>query len=40
MSIEENKALVRRWVEEVQCQHNLAAIDELLCPRLRRPRLP
>jgi steroid delta-isomerase-like uncharacterized protein len=30
MSIEENKALVRRFVEEVQCQHNLAAIDELL----------
>jgi steroid delta-isomerase-like uncharacterized protein len=32
MSIEENKALVRRWVEEVQCQHNLAAIDDLLAP--------
>ena len=23
---------MRRWVEEVQCQHNLAAIDELLAP--------
>jgi len=32
MSLEENKALVRRFVEEVQCQHNLAAIDELLAP--------
>jgi len=29
MSLEENKALVRRFVEEVQCQHNLAALDEL-----------
>jgi predicted ester cyclase len=32
MSIEENKALVRRFVEEVQCRHNLAAIDELVSP--------
>ncbi len=32
MSIEENKALVRRFVEEVQCQHNLAAVDELFAP--------
>lgn len=32
MSLEENKALVRRFVEEVQNQHNLAAIDELLSP--------
>ena len=29
MSLEQNKALVRRFVEEVQCQHNLAALDEL-----------
>lgn len=27
--LEENKALVRRFVEEVQSQHNLAALDEL-----------
>jgi steroid delta-isomerase-like uncharacterized protein len=32
MSLEENKALVRRFVEEVQNQHNLAAIDELFSP--------
>ena len=32
MSLEENKALIRRFVEEVQCQHNLAALDELLSP--------
>ncbi len=32
MSLEENKALVRRFVEEVQCQHNLAALDELCSP--------
>ena len=32
MSLEENKALIRRFVEEVQCQHNLAALDELFSP--------
>ena len=32
MSLEENKALIRRFVEEVQNQHNLAAIDELYSP--------
>ncbi len=32
MSLEQNKALVRRFVEEVQCQHNLAALDELFGP--------
>ncbi len=32
MSSQENKALVRRFVEEVQCQHNLAALDELCSP--------
>ena len=32
MSLQENKALVRRFVEEVQCQHNLAALDELFSP--------
>jgi steroid delta-isomerase-like uncharacterized protein len=32
MSLEENKALVRRFVEEVQCRHNLAALDELYSP--------
>jgi hypothetical protein len=32
MSLQENKALVRRYVEEVQSQHNLAAIDELFRP--------
>lgn len=32
MSQQENKALVRRFVENVQNQHNLAAIDELFRP--------
>jgi predicted ester cyclase len=32
MSILENKALVLRFVEEVQNQHNLTVIDELLSP--------
>jgi steroid delta-isomerase-like uncharacterized protein len=32
MSLQENKALVRRFVEEVQCQHNLAVLDELYSP--------
>ena len=32
MSLQENKALVLRFVEEVQNLHNLAAIDELLSP--------
>ena len=32
MSLQENRALVRRFVEEVQCQHNLAALDELFSP--------
>jgi steroid delta-isomerase-like uncharacterized protein len=31
-ALEENKALIRRFVEEVQCQHNLAALDELFSP--------
>ncbi len=30
MSLEENKAIVLRFVDEVQCQHNLAALDELV----------
>lgn len=29
MSIEENKAIVLRFVDKVQCQHDLAAVDEL-----------
>jgi len=32
MSISENKAIARRWSEEVWGQRNLAAIDELLAP--------
>ena len=32
MSLEDNKAIVRRFVEEVQGQHNLAALDELFSP--------
>ena len=29
MSLEENKAIVLRFVDKVQCQHDLAAVDEL-----------
>ena len=32
MSTEENKALVRRFVEEAQTRHNLAAVDEYISP--------
>lgn len=32
MSLQENKALVRRFVENVQNQHDLAEIDELYSP--------
>ena len=32
MSIQENKAVVLRFIDEVQCQHNLAALDELFSP--------
>jgi len=32
MSLAQNKALVRRFVEEVQSQHNLAVLDELFSP--------
>ena len=32
MSLEQNKALVRRFVEEIQCQHNLAKLDEFFSP--------
>ena len=32
MSIEENKAIARRWNEEIWDKGNLAAIDELLAP--------
>ena len=32
MSLEQKKAVVRRFVERVQNQHNLDALDELLSP--------
>ncbi len=31
---EENKAVVRRWVEEVQNQHRLEVVDEIFAPNL------
>jgi len=36
MSTEENKALVRRYIEVVWNQRDLAALDELLAPNYRR----
>lgn len=32
MSLDENKAIVLRFVEEVQNQHNLGLLDELISP--------
>jgi predicted ester cyclase len=32
VSLEENKALVCRFIEEVQCQHNLDAVDKYFSP--------
>jgi steroid delta-isomerase-like uncharacterized protein len=34
MSIEENKALVLRFIEEVQNQHNLDALNEIYSPNI------
>ena len=34
MSTEDNKAIVRRFLEEVQNQGNVAAVDELLAPNI------
>jgi predicted ester cyclase len=34
MSLQTNKAIVRRFVEEVQNQHNLAVMDELISPNI------
>ncbi|HSN76979.1 MAG TPA: ester cyclase [Anaerolineae bacterium] len=32
MSLEQNKAVVCHFVEEIQCQHNLAKLDEFFSP--------
>jgi steroid delta-isomerase-like uncharacterized protein len=34
MSLEENKALVRRFIEEVQSQHKLMTVDEIMDPNM------
>jgi predicted ester cyclase len=34
MSLEANKALVRRFIEEVQSQHKLTAVDEIMDPNM------
>ncbi len=34
MSLEANKALVRRFIEEVQNQHKLTAVDEIMDPNM------
>ena len=34
MSLEANKALVRRFIEEVQNQHKLMAVDEIMDPNM------
>jgi len=38
MSLEENKAVVRRWTEEVN-KRNLAVLDELVAPDFFHPHL-
>jgi predicted ester cyclase len=40
MSAEENKAIVRRYIEEAVNKGNLAIIDELLSPDYRNPTAP
>jgi steroid delta-isomerase-like uncharacterized protein len=40
VSVEENKALVRRWIEEVYNKGNVAVIDEVLAPNLVHHDLP
>ena len=32
MSLEQNKSVVRRFVDDAQCRHDLTAIDELFSP--------
>ena len=34
MSLEANKALVRRFIEEVQSQHKIMAVDEIMDPNM------
>ncbi len=34
MSLEKNKELVRRFIEEVQSQHKLTAVDEIMDPNM------
>ncbi len=34
MSLSENKAIVRRFIEEVQSRHNLDLTDELFSPKM------
>ena len=40
MSTEENKAIVRRYIEEAVGKGNLAIIDELMSPDYRNPMMP
>jgi predicted SnoaL-like aldol condensation-catalyzing enzyme len=34
LSLEANKALVRRFIEEVQSQHKIMAVDEIMDPNM------
>jgi len=38
MSLEENKAIVRRWIEELN-RRNLAVLDELVAPNFFSPNM-
>ncbi len=40
MSTEENKALVRRYIEEAVNKGNLAILDEVMSPDFRNPMAP
>jgi predicted ester cyclase len=40
MPTDENKAIVRRYIEEAVVKGNLAIIDELMSPHYRNPMMP
>ena len=37
MSLEENKAIIRRWIEEAENRQNLSLLDELVSPDFFHP---
>jgi len=37
VSLEENKAIIRTWIEEAENRQNLSVLDELVSPDFFRP---